>query len=107
MEGRSLTSAAAILCAVNAAANLGFSAYMLLFVGVPGVVLLQRPDRGAGRAWRRTSVLSRAPRPGRPHRLADAADGRGLSSSPRSPPDRSRSSWTGGSRPSQAYGRLP
>jgi hypothetical protein len=43
-----LTSAAAILVAVNAAANLGFSAYMLLFVGVPGSFYFNGPTAGAG-----------------------------------------------------------
>jgi hypothetical protein len=43
-----LTSAAAILVAVNAAANLGFSAYMLLFVGVPGSFYFDGPTTGAG-----------------------------------------------------------
>jgi hypothetical protein len=43
-----LTSAAAILVAVNAAANLGFSAYMLLFVGVPGSFYFDGPTTAAG-----------------------------------------------------------
>jgi hypothetical protein len=51
-----LTSAAAILVAVNAAANLGFSAYMLLFVGVPGSFYFNGPTAAAG-----TSLASTIP----------------------------------------------
>jgi hypothetical protein len=43
-----LTYAAAILVAVNAAANLGFSAYMLLFVGVPGSFYFNGPTAATG-----------------------------------------------------------
>ena len=43
-----LTFPAAILVAVNAAANLGFSAYMLLFVGVPGSFYFNGPTAAAG-----------------------------------------------------------
>jgi hypothetical protein len=51
-----LTYAAAILVAVNAAANLGFSAYMLLFVGVPGSFYFNGPTAAAG-----TSLASTIP----------------------------------------------
>ncbi len=43
-----LTSVAVIVVAVNAAANLGFSAFMLLFVGVPGSFYFTTPTQTAG-----------------------------------------------------------
>jgi hypothetical protein len=43
-----LLSAAAIVAAVNAAAVLGFSAYMLLFFSVPGSFYFTGPTSGAG-----------------------------------------------------------
>jgi len=43
-----LTSVAALVVAVNATANLGFTAYMLLYVGVPGSFYFAAPTGTAG-----------------------------------------------------------
>ncbi len=45
-----LTFAAALVVAVNATANLGFTAYMLLYVGVPGSFYFAAPTSVAGAA---------------------------------------------------------
>ncbi len=45
-----LTSVAALVIAVNAAANLGFTAYMLLYAGVPGSFYLAAPTSVGGGA---------------------------------------------------------
>ena len=43
-----LTTVAAIVVAVNATANLGFTAYMILYVGVPGSFYFAAPTQTAG-----------------------------------------------------------
>ena len=43
-----LTSVAALVVAVNVTANLGFTAYMLLYVGVPGSFYFAAPTRTVG-----------------------------------------------------------